>query len=86
MLKFTFPVIFIFNEETQQHNGYIPDLALFTEGHSPEEVYAEMELILKNLIHLSIKYSIEIPEPSTLNETVKKWPGYKVSLISAEVK
>ena len=86
MQKFTFPVIFIFNEETKQHNGYIPDLAIFSEGETPEEVYADMEIILKNYMFLAVKYGTEIPAASTLDETVKKWPGFKVSLISAEIK
>ena len=86
MPKFTYPIIFILNEETKCHNGYIPDLAIFAEGQTPEEVYAEMEIILKNFMYLSTKYNTEIPAPSTLDETVRKWPGYKVSLISAEIK
>jgi len=86
MPKYTYPIIFILNEETGQHNGYIPDLAIFAEGATPEDVYAEMEGILKNFMHLSNKYNTEIPEPSTLDATTKKWPGYKVSLISAEIK
>jgi len=86
MPKYTYPIIFILNEETKRHNGYIPDLAIFAEGDSPEEVYAEMEDILKNFMYLSNKYNTEIPNPSTFDEVVNKWPGYKVSLISAEVK
>ena len=86
MPKYTYPIIFIHNEETGYHNGYIPDLAIFADGKSPEEVYAEMEAILHNFIYLSTKYNTEIPAPSSLDETVKKWPGYKVSLISADVK
>ena len=86
MHKFTYPVVFIFNEETKQHNGYIPDLAICALGQNSEDVYAEMEIILRNFVYLSEKYSVEIPSPSTLDETVAKWPGYKVSLISAEIK
>ena len=86
MPKYTYPVIFILNEETRYHNGYIPDLAIFAEGQTPEEVYAEMEIILKNFMYLSTKYNTEIPEPSTLEQVTNKWPGYKVSLISAEIK
>ena len=86
MQKFTYPVVFIFNEETNVHNGYIPDLALFAKGDTPEEVYSEMELILKTFMFLSVRYNADPPAPSTLDETVAKWPGYKVSLISAEIK
>jgi len=86
MPRHTYPIIFILNEETKYHNGYIPDLAIFAEGQTPEDVYAELEGILRNFIYLCSKYNTEIPEPSTLDEVIKKWPGYKVSLISAEVK
>jgi predicted RNase H-like HicB family nuclease len=83
MPKFTYPIIFILNPETEFFNGYIPDLAIFAEGKSPEDVYAEMEEILKNYMVLAAKYNTEIPDASTLDEVTKKWPGYKVSLISA---
>ena len=81
--KFTYPVVFILNEETKYYNGYIPDLAIFAEGQTPEEVYGELEIIITNFAHLAKKYNTEVPEPSTLDEIVKKWPRYKVSLISA---
>jgi len=86
MPKYTYPIIFILNEETKKHNGYIPDLAIFADGRNPEEVYADMEEILKNYLMLSLKYNAEVAAPSTLDDTVKKWPGYKVSLITATLK
>ena len=85
MAKYTYPIVFILNEETKYHNGYIPDLAVFSEGQNKEEVYEEMMDILKNFIALSIKYDSEVPRPSTLDDITKKWPGFKVSLITAEL-
>jgi len=86
MPKHTYPIIFIKNEDTGFHNGYIPDLAIFAEARTPEEVYSDMEEVLFNYMFLANKYSAEIPEPSTLEDISKKWPGYKVSLITATVK
>jgi len=86
MPKFTYPVVFIFNEATQQHNGYLPDLNIRGVGDSPEDVYAGLEDTLKNYMKISGKYNLEIPEPSKFDDIVNKWPGYKVSLISADVK
>ena len=86
MPKYTYPIIFILNEETKHYNGYIPDLAVFAEGKAPEDVYSDMEEILKNYMALAIKYNAEIPAPSTLEQITKKWPGYKISLITAEIK
>jgi len=85
MPKFTYPVVFVLNDETQYHNGYIPDLQIFAEGQTPEEVYGELEVILRNFMYLSTKYNTEIPEPSKFDDIVKKWSACKVSLISAEV-
>ena len=85
MPKHTYPIIFIKNEETGYHNGYIPDLAVFAEGRTPEDVYADLEEILHNYMFLAHKYSAEIPEPSTLDDIAKKWPGYKVSLITTNI-
>ena len=78
--------MFILNQETNFHNGYIPDLALFSEGQNIEDVYEEMTDILRNYISLAIKYEADVPLPSTLNDITGKWPGYKVSLITAELK
>ena len=86
MPKFTYPVIFILNEETKHINGYIPDLAVFAEGKTPEEVYADMEEILKNYFALAIKYDAEVPEPTTLEKTYEKWKGYKVMYVTANIK
>ena len=86
MPKYTYPIIFILNEETRHHNGYIPDLAIFAEGKTPEDVYEQMEEILKNYMALAVKYDTEIPTPSSLETITKKWPGYKVSLITANIK
>lgn len=86
MPKYTYPVIFIYNKEAECYNGYVPDLAIFADGQTPEEVYADLEEILNNYMFLATKYKTEIPEPSTLEVISSKWPGYKVSLITATVK
>ena len=86
MPKHTYPIIFISNEETKLYNGYVPDLAIFADGKTPEDVYSYMEEMLHNYMVLAAKYNVEIPTPSTLEDTTKKWPGYKVSLITAEIK
>jgi predicted RNase H-like HicB family nuclease len=86
MIKLTYPIIFIENPETGEHNGYIPDLAIFADGYTAEEVYAEMEEILYNYMVISIRYEAEVPGASSLDEIVRKWPGYKVSLITTIIK
>ena len=85
MPKFTYPVVFIFNEETQAQTGYIPDVAIFSAGETPEDVYAELEEVLKHYIKFSLKHDTEIPTPTSLDDITKKWKGYKVSLITAEI-
>jgi hypothetical protein len=86
MLKVTYPIIFIHNPETDQQNGYIPDLAIFADGNTPEEIYAEMGDLLRNYMIIALKYDADIPVPSTLDEVTRKWPGYKVSLVTAIIK
>ena len=85
MPKFTYPIIFILNPDTNHYNGYIPDLALFCEGEKLEEVYSEAEYLIHKYFTLALKYNVETPGPSTLEEVSNKWKGYKVSLITANV-
>lgn len=84
-MKFTYPMVFIFNEDENIYNGYIPDLTLYCEGETLEAVYACAEELIKYYFELAIKYDTEVIPPSTLEEVTKKWTGYKVSLISADI-
>ncbi|MDR0975805.1 MAG: type II toxin-antitoxin system HicB family antitoxin [Christensenellaceae bacterium] len=85
MVKFTYPIVFIFNEETGQYNGYIPDLALYCDGETLEKTYANAEELLEYYLLLAYKHDTEIPLPSTLDDIIKKWVGYKASLITASI-
>ncbi len=78
-------MVFIFNEEENIYNGYIPDLTLYCEGETLEAVYACAEELIKYYFELATKYDTEVTPPSTLEEIAKKWTGYKVSLITAQV-
>ena len=40
-------MVFIFNEEENIYNGYIPDLTLYCEGETLEAVYACAEELIK---------------------------------------
>ena len=86
MPKFTYPMVFIFNEETELYNGFIPDLMLYCEGNTIEAVYACAEELIGYYFQLATKHDTEIPAPSTLADTATKWDGYKVSLITADIK
>lgn len=83
MPKFTYPIVFILNPDTNWYNGYVPDLAVFSEGEKLEDVYAEAEELMLAYLTLATKYDAEIPTPSSLEEVSTKWAGYKVSLVSA---
>jgi predicted RNase H-like HicB family nuclease len=86
MPAFTYPMVFILNEETGLYNGYIPDLTLYCDGETLEAVYAAARELINYYFDLATKYNTEIPTPSTLDETSRKWTGYKVSLITAVTK
>ena len=79
-------MVFIFNEDTGIYNGYIPDLTLYCEGETLEAVYACAEELIQYYFELATKYETEIPAPSTMQAISEKWTGYKVSLITADVK
>ncbi|GHT63332.1 hypothetical protein FACS189451_09840 [Bacteroidia bacterium] len=85
IIKFTYPVVFIFNEETGFYNGYIPDLALYCDGETLEKTYANTEELMTYYFSLALIHNTEIALPSTLYDIIKKWVGYKVSLITASI-
>lgn len=87
MPKFTYPIVFVMNQDTGIYNGFIPDLNLFAQGELLEDVYAHAE----DMIYAYFKFGLmeedpDFPTPSTLEEISEKWKGYKVSLISADIK
>ena len=79
-------MVFIKNEDTGLYNGFIPDLLVYCEGDSIESVYDGAQELIKYYFQLATKHDTEIPTPSSLEETTEKWPGYKVSLITADIK
>lgn len=84
-MKFTYPIVFILNEETKRMNGFMPDLNLFSAGNSTEEAKSDMERILYTFIEMSLKYSVEMPRPSTLYNIREIWQGFDVSQISVNL-
>lgn len=85
-MKHTYPMVFIYNEDAKVYNGYIPDLTLYCEGETLEVVYACAEELIQYYFELATQHDTEVPAPSTLEEITQKWTGYKVSLISANIK
>jgi len=59
------------------YNGYIPDLAIATEGVTLEDVISEAQILIAKFFDLAIKYKTDVPGPSSLEETYEKWKGYK---------
>lgn len=78
-------MVFIFNEDENIYNGYIPDLTLYCEGETLESVYSCAEELIKYYFELAVKYDTEVPTPSTMDAVSGKWSGYKVSLITADI-
>ena len=86
MPKFTYPIVFIRNEETKRYNGFIPDLVVFAEGETLEDVIAEAQKLMAKYFELALKYNTEIPDPTSLEQTYEKWKGYKVMYVTVNVK
>jgi len=85
MPKFTYPIVFLFNEETGRYNGCVPDLYLFAEDEKLEGVYAEAEDLVHEYFRLATKHEIDFPSASSLESVAEKWVGYKVSLLTANI-
>jgi len=83
---YTYPIVFILNDETKMYNGYIPDLAICAEGKTLEDVIAEAQALMTKFFELVIKYGTDIPEPTSLEKTYDKWKGYKVMYVTANIK
>ena len=78
-------MVFIFNEDENIYNGYIPDLTLYCEGETLESVYSCAEELIKYYFELAVKYDTEVPSPSSMEAISGKWEGYKISLITADI-
>jgi predicted RNase H-like HicB family nuclease len=79
-------MVFVFDEESGAYSGFVPDLILYCEGKTIEDVYECARQLIQYYFELATKYETEIPEPSTLDRVSLKWPEHKVSLITAETK
>ena len=86
MPAFTYPMVFLFVEQTGVYSGFIPDLTLYCEGDTIEKVYDYARQLIQYYFELATKYDTEIPDASTLDVISAKWPECKVSLITAETK
>ncbi|MCL2570394.1 MAG: type II toxin-antitoxin system HicB family antitoxin [Firmicutes bacterium] len=86
MPKFTYPIVFIYNQEEEKYNGFIPDLSIFAEGEKMEDVYASAEDLIHQYFGLALKHDLDFPAPSTLEEISSKWEGFKISLLTATIK
>ena len=85
MPKFTYPVVFILNSGTDEYFGFIPDLGILARADKLEDAYAQAESELFEYFKIAVQDDMLYPPPSSLGETIKKWDGYKVSLLSAVV-
>jgi len=83
--KFTYPIVFIYNEEVGMYNGYIPDLGVAALGDKLEDAYADAESSIKKYFQIVMQEDLEIPVPSPLETVTAKWVGYKTSLITADL-
>ena len=85
MKEYTYPIIFIFNKETNMYNGYIHDLSIFAEGKTVEYALAEAGELFSKYIELCVKYNVDMPKPSTFEATSEKWKGYEISSVTVKV-
>lgn len=85
MPKFTYPIVFIFNEATDYYNGYVPDLGICAYGEKLEEVYANAENMVREYFIILLKEGFEVPTATSLEDITKKWKNYKVSLLTANL-
>lgn len=86
MPKFTYPIVFIFNEEVGMYNGYIPDLGISALGDKLEDAYEDAEVALTRYFQITLEDDLDVPLPSTLEQVAGKWVGFKTSLISVNLK
>ena len=84
MTKLIYPIVFVFNKDTSQYNGYIPDLSIVSEGVTLQEALSEAKELAKNYFILAKKYAIKPEKPSSKEVTASKWPGYEISTIEIE--
>ncbi|MCL2587394.1 MAG: type II toxin-antitoxin system HicB family antitoxin [Firmicutes bacterium] len=85
MPKFTYPVVFIHNEEGECYNAFLPDLGVFSIGDTMEEAYADAEKLITKYFQIATAEDFDFATPTSLEDITKKWKGYKVSLLTANL-
>jgi len=85
MPKFTYPVVFVRNEQIDGYNAYIPDLGITSVGETMEDAYESAERMQKHYFEILLAEDFDIPIPTSLEDVSAKWKDYKVSLLTANI-
>ena len=85
MKKFVYPAVFYYNDATRLYCAAIKDLAIYMSGETVEEAHKYATEVLSDYISLSLKYGDEVPQPTSFEETVEKYPKNLVMLVECSV-
>lgn len=85
MKSFTYPAVFVKDEENDAYNVLFPDLQLTTDGRFVEEAYLYAKACLKAYFVYVEKYDLDFNMPSDFEKVKASSKNDIVMLIDADV-
>lgn len=85
MKSFTYPAVFVKDEENDAYNVLFPDLQLTTDGRFVEEAYLYAKACLKAYFVYVEKYDLDYNMPSDFENVKASSKNDIVMLIDADV-
>lgn len=85
MRKFVYPAVFYYDNVTKLYCAAVKDLAIFIDGTTVEDAHKSASELLKTYMSTSLKYGVDIPEPTSFDLFVSRYPKNLVLLVECEV-
>lgn len=86
MKSYTYPAIFVKDEDNQEYKVFFPDLQITTDGRFLEEAYLYAKASLKAYFVYVEKYDLDYNLPTSFDEVKSTSPsGSQVLLVDADV-
>lgn len=85
MKKIVYPAVLFHDDENNIYVMSIDDLYIVGEGDSVEEVHEDVQDALNRYIEGSLRYDLDLVEPTKFEDIRKKYPNKLVMLVECNI-
>ena len=86
MKQYIYPAVLTQDNETKLYIAAFYDLEIFVEAESVEEVFVSAKSYLENYLVCCLRFNADFSEPSSYEETRKRYPNDQLLMIEANLK